>query len=157
MDELSDFGVLWPLCVFRTLEQFSGLSTQYDSSPIPPCGIRSGRPWKHLLSENPSTNMSNRFHNLYVIFCMILISHRRIRGSSCSRITWKTGEIIFVISVMLDYRNCLVFVVSQKFVDLSETGSHPIPSVISSQLGKRLSAAPDKPVKWNVCVVHPDT
>lgn len=55
---------------------------------------------------------------------------------------------------MLDSDQILI---SQKFVVFREIEAYHMQSVISSQPGSRLSTVPDKPVKWNVCVDHPDT
>lgn len=47
--------------------------------------------------------------------------------------------------------------ISQEFVGFSKIEAYHMQSVISTLLGNWLSIVPDKPVKRNVCVVHPDT
>lgn len=47
--------------------------------------------------------------------------------------------------------------ICEEFVVFSEIEAYHMQSVISSHLGNWLSTVPDKPVKRNVCAVHPDT
>lgn len=54
---------------------------------------------------------------------------------------------------MLDSDQLLI---SQEIVVFSEIEAYHMQSVISSLLGNWLSTVPDKPLKRNVCVVHPD-
>lgn len=55
---------------------------------------------------------------------------------------------------MLDSDQLLI---SQEFGLFSEIEAYHMQSVISSLVGNWLGTVPDKPVKRNVCVVHPDT
>lgn len=55
---------------------------------------------------------------------------------------------------MLDSDQLLI---PQECVVFGEIEAYHMQSVISSLLGNWLSTVPDRPVKRNVCVVHPDT